>query len=341
MSAENSGVECHHEWGALKEAMVGISPAEDFVIPVFYPGLEFMPDKFRKLSVEHGGERMIDVDSSFAHAIEQEVEAFAALLESHNVLVHRPVRLKPPQSTYLSPKAEGAQLFARDGMLVIDHSMFEIGMKIQWRRREVFGYQPELHAIANSANVPWSSMPLAAPPSKIGGEDEDPNNCFLAGGDVLLNGYDIYVGNSGLASNKNGIAWLQQQLGSSYRVHEIPIKREALHLDVCMMLVGPTLGLICRDWVHLDRLPRGLENYDWIDVTPEEASWLGCNVCVLDEAKIVLPDQQFDVAQRLKEKLGANLDLLWIDFENVVQLGGGLRCCHHPLVRESVLSAQT
>jgi len=224
-------------------------------------------------------------------------------------------------------------------MLVLGEQLFEIGMKIQWRRREVFGFQSLFLNLAQNAGVPCTSMPVAAPPSERGGEDEDPNNCFLAGGDVMLNGYDIYAGNSGLASNSNGIRWLQQQLGSQYRVHEIPIKRNALHLDVCMMLVGPALGLRCSEWLCNTSTPPGLEHYDWIEVTVEEAGYLGCNVCVLDEHKIVMPEAQDELAGKLAAKLGSALDVITIDFSNVVQLGGGLRCCHHPIVRESQLTS--
>ena len=331
-----SGFLCHHEWGTLKEAIVGISPKEDFVIPIWYDGLDFMPPKFKKLSCEHGGQRLFDVDPDFATALESEVDQLAAVLAANGVVVHRPTRLHPPESTYLTAKAEGAQIFPRDDMLVVGEQVIEIGMKIQWRRREVFGVRPVIQSIAQSTAANWSAMPLASPPSKIGGEDENPNNCFLAGGDILLNGYNIYVGNSGLASNANGIEWLQHKLGPSYCVQEIKIRREALHLDACMMLVGPKLGIRCPDWIHTE-LPESLSDFDWIDLSEDEASYLGCNVCVINEGKIVVPDQQFHLADQLREKLNGNLDVVWIDYENVVKLGGGLRCCHHPIIRESKL----
>ena len=42
---------------------------------------------------------------------------------------------------------------------------------------------------------------------------------FLEGGDTLLNGYEIYVGISGCASDLAGADWLQALLGGRYRVH--------------------------------------------------------------------------------------------------------------------------
>ena len=95
--------------------------------------------------------------------------------------------------------------------------------------------------------------------------------------------------------------------------------------------------MICREWVHTNPLPDSLQEFNLIEVTVEEAEVLGCNICVIDENKIVLPDQQLALADRIKAQLDDNLDVIWIDYENVVQLGGGLRCSHHPLVRESTL----
>ena len=53
----------------------------------------------------------------------------------------------------------------------------------------------------------WSSVPLGSP-----GCVDGP---FLEGGDTLLNGYEIYVGMSGCASDMAGIDWLQALLGAT------------------------------------------------------------------------------------------------------------------------------
>jgi len=333
MSASVSGVVCHHEWGTLKEAIVGISPADQFVIPYWYSGLDFMPPKFKSLSQSFGGCPLIQVDSDFAKAMEAEVDQYAELLASEGVIVHRPTQLRDPERTFLTESGEGAQLYPRDDILVINKQVIEIGLKIQWRRREVYGLRPIIAPIAASAGTNWTGMPIAAPPAGRGGEDDDPNNCFLAGGDILLNGYDVYVGNSGLASNTNGIRWLRRQLGNEYSVWEIPIRREALHLDACMSLLGPGLGMICRSWVKMDELPGELKNFTWIDVPENQAELLACNVCVLDETRVILPAQQTQLGNLLQTKYGR--DVLYTPYDNIVQLGGGLRCSHHPLVRLS------
>jgi N-dimethylarginine dimethylaminohydrolase len=69
-------------------------------------------------------------------------------------------------------------------------------------------------------------MPQAAP-SKAAlepGNQNDPGP-YREGGDVLLDGEDIYVGISGKASDRNGAAWLAGFFGPGYRVH--PLVRES------------------------------------------------------------------------------------------------------------------
>ena len=51
----------------------------------------------------------------------------------------------------------------------------------------------------------WSSVPLGSPAAVDGP--------FLEGGDVLLNGREIYVGMSGCASDMAGIDWLAGAAG--------------------------------------------------------------------------------------------------------------------------------
>ena len=57
----------HHEWGKLREVVIGISPAEDFV--VFHEESQrwLLPEGDR-FSRAHKGKRLIDVDPEWAGA---------------------------------------------------------------------------------------------------------------------------------------------------------------------------------------------------------------------------------------------------------------------------------
>ncbi len=350
-------VMCHHEWGTLEEAIVGISPAGDFVIPHWYAGLTFMGPDFKKLSEQYGRQRMIDVKPDWAHSIEAQVDGFADLLVRLGVVVHRPTRLEPLEATYLTPAAEGAQLYPRDPVLVIGEQIIELNIRMPWRRRETFGVRSVVQPIAEQRNVGWVGMPLASldpleDQAPEAGSDRklDHVSPLLEGGDVLLNGYDIYVGQSGLASNTTGVGWLQRHLGPAYRVHPIPIERDALHLDTVMSLIAPGLGLICPTrLIDADKdnwseaLPPGLEDFDWIVVDEDGAELLGCNACVLSDRRIVFPeptsesDPKGKLTAIIAELQRRDVEVITTPYDKVAALGGALRCSHHPIVRKSAL----
>src|SRR5882757_11318028 len=128
----------HHEWGKLREVVIGISPAEDFV--VFYEDSQrwLVPpaDNFCRT---HAGQRLIDVEPERASRIERQVEALAELVAREGVTVHRPERLKGEERTFLAPNGEGAQLFPRDPMIVVGNHVIDASLRLKCRQRERYG----------------------------------------------------------------------------------------------------------------------------------------------------------------------------------------------------------
>ena len=320
-------VRCDHEWGRLEEVVVGVMPRNDFVVPRFTIDMNWMPPSFEAMCRTHGGRRLIHVDPDLAIAMERQVEAFAVLLADLGVTVHRVEALAPPASTYLTPEAEGAQLFPRDGIVVIGNRVIELNMQMIWRRREVLGFSVLLDRLYTERDFLWIAAPKSNPiPAAL-----DNRSKFLAGGDILLNGSEIYVGCSGNASNRPGIDWLRRTLGPEYAVHEIRLTPRTLHLDCAMSLVAPGLGLLDRA-AFVDPLPESLQAVDWIEVTPEEAEQVGCNVCVLDAQRLVIASQQIRIRRALEAH---GIQTFAIDYDAVTALGGSLRCSHHPILRVS------
>ena len=58
------------------------------------------------------------------------------------VTVHRPQRLEGEERTFLAPNGEGAQLFPRDGMIVIGDHVIDASLRLKCRQRERFGLRP-------------------------------------------------------------------------------------------------------------------------------------------------------------------------------------------------------
>ena len=104
----------HHEWGKLREVVIGISPAEDFVI-FHEESMRWQTPEEAEFSRKYAGRRLIELDPDWAKKIEQQVDALAERVAREGVTVHRPERLMGRERTFLAPNGEGAQLYAREG----------------------------------------------------------------------------------------------------------------------------------------------------------------------------------------------------------------------------------
>lgn len=314
----------HHEWGKLREVVIGISPAEDFV--VFHePSQRWLLPPGDAFSREHAGRRLIDVDADLARRIERQIDTLAELVAREGVTVHRPERLSGEERTFLAPNGEGAQLFARDGMIVIGNHAIEASLRLKCRQRERFGLRPILQRTALARGAVWSSVPLGSPACVDGP--------FLEGGDTLLNGREIYIGMSGCASDMAGIDWLQALLGERYRVIPVALRSNVLHLDCALGLVMPGLLVWCPEKL-IDGLPTSLRSWDAITVSKDEANRLATNGLILEEGRMIVDADNHRVIGELRKR---KVDVIPLPFDGPIFTGGGLRCAHHPLLRESAL----
>ncbi|MDP1837898.1 MAG: hypothetical protein Q8N31_21625 [Reyranella sp.] len=314
----------HHEWGKLREVVIGISPAEDFV--VFYEESQrWLVPPGDAFSRQHAGRRLTDIDAEWAARIERQVDALAELVAREGVVVHRPERLKGDERTFLAPNGEGAQLFARDGMIVVGNHVIDASLRLKCRQRERYGLRPIIQQAAQQRGARWSSVPLGSP-----GCVDGP---FLEGGDTLLNGHEIYVGISGCASDLAGADWLQALLGDAYRVIPVAMKSNVLHLDCALALIKPGLLVWCPEKL-IDGLPMSLRDWDAIIVSRDEANLLATNGLVLEEGRIIVDAGNTRVIGELRRR---KVDVISLPFDGPISTGGGLRCAHHPLLRESVL----
>ena len=314
----------HHEWGKLREAVIGISPAEDFV--VFHEqSVRWMPPDVDDFCRANAGRRLIDIDPDWALRCQRQVDALAELVAREGVTVHRPQRLSGAERTFLAPNGEGLQLFPRDAMIVVGEHAIDASLRLICRQRERYGLRSSIQKIVQRG-ARWSTVPLGSP------------NCvdgpFLEGGDTLLNGYEVYVGISGCASDLAGADWLQALLGAKYRVIPVAMKSSVLHLDCAMALIKPGLLVYCPQKL-IDGLPTSLRSWDKIEVSFDEANLLATNGLILEEGRVVMDADNERVIGELRTR---DIDVIPLPFDGPIKVGGSMRCAHHPLLRESTLS---
>jgi N-dimethylarginine dimethylaminohydrolase len=311
----------HQEWDRLREAAVGIAPADSIVL--FRESSErWLPPAAAERARRHAGRRLVDVDPDLARRIEEQAEALAALLEREGVTVHRPEPLRDAERTFLAPHGEGAQLFVRDAMIVAGSHLVDASLRLQCRQRERFGLRPLVQSLAARRGAHWSSVPLGSP-----GAVDGP---FLEGGDVVLNGREIYVGMSGCASDMAGIDWLQALLGADRRVVPVALRSNVLHLDWALALIRPGLVLYCPETL-IDGLPTTLRSWDKIELSREEAAALAAGLLVLEPGRAIVEAGNRRVIEALRER---RVEPIPLPFDAPATLGGSLRSACQPVLRD-------
>ncbi|MBL4605548.1 MAG: hypothetical protein JKY02_07795 [Flavobacteriaceae bacterium] len=334
--AKKKKVSVNHEWGTLKDVIIGCQPIDNkMTFPKMKSGKKplYMTKRTLELSERFPGESYYKIRPTSVRNFRNQADEFALLAQQHGASIHRNDPLPVSKST--GENYFGLQLYTRDPILVIGNKIIITNLKSPARRME----QRALESIISDIHKNYKAELIYMPKNKEGFATD---NIYLEGGDVLLNGYNIYVGNSGNATNVLGIEWLRNTLGSAYKVHEIKLKNNVLHLDCAMMLLNKNLGVLCEDdlvGVSSEKdikgvLPSTLEEYKWISATPEEAKTMGTNGCILNSNTVIMDAHHPDIAEEIRKKKHTVIEIPYI---SGMSLGGGLRCSHHPLIRESEL----
>ena len=207
----------------------------------------------------------------------------------------------------------------RDPLIVVGRHLIEASLRFENRAPQRFAVRPLAQAMAQQPGVAWS----AVPPGWPNGVDGP----FLEGGDVLLNGREIYAGMSGRASDMAGIDWLERTLGRDYRVIPIAMRSSVRHLEDVLALVRPGL-LVCCPGLLIDGLPTSLRTWDTIEITAEESERRTAQLLILEPGRVVVDTDNVRIAAELRAR---GIETLALPFAE------GLRAGHLPLLRESRL----
>lgn len=324
--ATDRTVSVSHEWGVLKEAIVGIQPADRFVLPRHHRGWNWMPERFARLCRLHAGRLLHEVDEALADEVQRQIDALAETLKSAKVRVRRLYYPESRDNLTGPGTGEGILTFARDSVLIVGNSIIELTVTEAWRFRERFAVRPVLVELARNRDVMWISMPQSAPNMPRGAPR-------LEGGDVLLNGNEVYVGCSGFYSTLAGVEWLQKYLGRGYTVYPIALPVEWMHLDAALCLLADGLALRAPHAFKAP-LPGRLSKFEFIDLDVAETRALATQLLPIDDSTLLMDTRGLEsVAHRL-ETYGFVIQ--HIDYDAVQAYGSGLRSSVHPVRRITV-----
>lgn len=327
-----STVRVDHEYGLLREVIVG--RPEGFRLPRLSPAAlaeyaQFLPQEEIDFLIQGQGNTLADYAREVAAGLSDQIEQVVSILQGRGIIVHRPRPLNDAEELFPGFGLKGGSLFfMRDPILVVGNRIIDLAMRFHFRRRQRFAMREIIDSKSAHPEVQFLSMPEPLPELPEVGFGP---SAFLEGGDVLLNGNEIYVGVSGHASSVSGAQWLQKLVGAEARVHIVKLEERILHLDCALSIPRPGLVIACLD-VLPEGLPGELRTWDVINVTYEEARRLACNGMILDPNTYLMDRTHVRIAEQLTAK---NVNVITTPFNLPARFGGGLRCAHHPLVRYS------
>lgn len=319
------------EFGTLREVVVG--SAQNLHLPPFGKDLSHYNAELRQALLDNANEPL-DVAAAFPDLYQrtaQQIENVAATYEKAGVKVHRPRAYTCEELAHLGVLQEGwSQLYPADPVFVIGKHYMEISIRRAYRRKEAFPLREivlpmleadvDAHYVAMPQSMPWT-------PS---GEGPGP---FLEGGDLLIQGNNVFVGQGELCSDKAGADWLKRYIGRwGYEVHVVPIKGPILHALGIMCLLRE--GLLMAYMPALaDGLPEPLKNWDVIEITEDEMNGHATVGVSLDPERYMI-DPRFGRVMDLLSRHG--VEPVPTPCDAIGYWGGAIRCITLPLARDPV-----
>lgn len=288
---------------------------------------DFLPEEILHLydGIDIAGKNYKDVFPERQQQWEQERENLKSVLEKYGVQVLRP-RLLTDYEKQRDKERGCANFFARDPFFTVGSSVIEGSLRFYHRRNEIL----PIRDILMRETLDSDAYYVAVPQPDISQGIDSEAGPFLEGGDVLVLGKTVLVGNSGLASNHNGYLWLKSYLAHwDYRVIEVPLKPEVLHLDCALSLVREGLMIVCEEAL-LHGIPQPLKDWDRIPVPYQDLAHLAINGLPLNE-QVYITDPQFGyIIEELQKR---HIHVETVDFRISRSLGGSFRCSTQPLAR--------
>ena len=329
VSSTGREVSVEREWGELKEVIVGLT---NLRIPSKVPPSikNYLPTSSIEFIERNKGQWLQDCDAALNQQSIEQMNAIISILKVRGIIVHQVENFSDAEASYLAIDSDAvSQTFPRDPILVIGNKVIETSMLEPYRRKERFAIRRTIEKRLQDSGSHMVSMPQPDPYESTSPGDYGPGP-YLEGGDVMLVGQDIYVGDSGNASNLAGIRWLSDYLGQNYRVHRVPLSHRFLHLDCVLALPKPGVAIVCQE-AFTEGLPKFLNGWKLINVSADDAEKkMGCNGLVLSKDSILIGDNMPDLKRGLESE---GLEVITTPIDALTWQGGGFRCWHHPLVR--------
>lgn len=336
-----------NEWDPLEEVIVGTARgAADIAyepsLRPYFPSEEPRPGG--------GG----PIPQSVIDDAERQLDAFAGILERRGITVRRPdavdhaVEAATPD--WQVPFGH-ASACPRDLLLIVGDQIIEAPMTQRARFFEYRAYRSLFNEYFR-AGARWVAAPKPLMTEALYRQRDEHAHAGTL--DVMAEGWltevepafdaacfarfgrDLFW-QPDLVSNRLGAAWVQRQLGSGFRIHEVRFQeRLPTHIDTTLVPIRPGLVLVNPARPCLDDTMQLFEANGWkvVEAPPsvrsgrapsrDVSNWISLNILMLDERTAVVEAAEQPMIDLLKS-LGC--DVVPVPFDRVYPFGGGLHCC--------------
>jgi len=328
-------IKSHNEWDTLKEVFVGVvdgahNPDHDKDLHCIN-----YADRDNMLGVKEGLYPQQVIEET-----QEDLENFVSQLQSFGVSVKRP-KPQDQQKYFSTPNwcTNGYYNYCpRDSVLIVGDTIIESPMALRSRYFETFSFKDDfINYMKDGAR--WVSAPkprLTDDSYQRENLDEltltniepifDAANILRCNNDILY-----LLSNTG---NELGAQWLQNFLGSEYKVHVLRNMYSYVHLDSTIALLREGLCLLNPERVNEDNMPEPLKSWDkiWcpdmVDIghypNYNHASvWIGINLISLTPNLVVCDENQKELHNQLIKN---NVEVIPMRLRHSRTLGGSFHC---------------
>jgi glycine amidinotransferase len=361
------GVSSWNEWDPLEEVIVGV--VEGACVPTAWARMEARAgdddesQAVQRLWAAYSGR---PYPWEVLRPIRDQVDAFVRLLKQEGVIVRRPEPYDwtRPVSTPFFVEHQGFNFGnPRDLLLVVGDEIIETPCADRNRYFETFAYRSLLTDYFKQG-AKWTSAPrptlrdacydptyLVDPPKpgdarRYHTTEYEP---LFDAADFIRCGRDIFFIRSA-TTNYLGVEWLRRHLGEAFRLHEIITHDpHPIHIDTTFLPLGPGKVMINPEWVKASELPAALKGWDVLEAEITGAApievhgfpiatspWIGLNVFMLDEKRIVVEHREERLMARLRDW---GFEPIPLPFTLPPLLGGGLHCFTLDIRRRGLLQS--
>jgi scyllo-inosamine-4-phosphate amidinotransferase 1 len=245
-------------------------------------------------------------------------------------------------------KSDGYYTFCpRDSVTVIGDTIIESPMTLRSRYFETFGFREQfIEYMKDGAR--W----VSAPKPRLTDDNYqryDLDELTLTNAEPVFDAANILRCNNDIlyllsnTGNKLGAKWLQNFLGSSYKVHVLENMYSYIHIDSTIALLREGLCLLNPERVNEDNMPEVLKSWDKIWCPPCEdigyygnfnhaSTWIGLNLLSIDENTVVLDKSQVKLRKLLQKH---KIESVPLQIRHSRTLGGSFHCVTADMHRES------